>query len=106
MTNTARVRIGKIKMKAGGAEVRILPRQSRDDGENYKGLIVNHARMIADDDKEMVGFVVIGIFADGTYNEGSRLDAGAAIGRTMLPSYIAEIVRRSALMEPIAHGEI
>lgn len=99
-------RIGKIVLKASGTEVRILDRQSRQDGENYKGLIVQHARMIAECDPDMVGFVVIGLFADGTYSDGCRLDGDAAIGRTMLPSYIAEIVRRSNIIEPIADGEI
>lgn len=102
----AQARIGKIRLKQGGAEVRVLRRDARPDGENYKGLIVQHARMIADNRQEMVGFVVIGIFADGSYSDGCRLDPEAAIGRTMLPSYVAEIVRRSHITEPLVDGEI
>ncbi len=102
----ARTRIGRVKFKAGGAEVRILDRVENEDGENYKGLIVKHARQIAENEGEMVGFVVIGIFADGGYSEGCRLHKDAQIGRTMLPAYIAEIVRRSAIIEPTVNGEI
>lgn len=102
----AQARIGKVRMKSGGAEVRVLRPAVRPDGESYKGLIVRHARMIADDEADMVGFVVVGIFADGTHNCGFRLDKDATVGRTMLPSYVADVVRRYALMEPIAYGDI
>lgn len=99
-------RIGKIRLKSSGTEVRILNRQEREDGENYKGLIIQHARMIAETDEEMVGFVVIGLFADGSFNDSCRLDASGAVGRTMMPSYVAEIVRRSVITEPLCDGEI
>lgn len=99
-------RIGKIRLKSGGAEVRVLGRDCRPDGESYKGLIVQHARAIADTTDDMVGFVVVGIFADGTHNCGFRLDKDCVVGRTMLPSYVADVVRRYALIEPIADGEV
>ncbi len=101
-------RIGKIRLKSGGAEVRLLRQQTREDGENYRGLIIEHARMVAEytPQAEMVGFVLIGLFSDGSYSSSTRLDASAALGRTMLPSYIAEVVRRDVLMEPIADGVI
>lgn len=78
---SAAVRIGRVRMKDGGADVHILRQDTREDGENYKGLIVKHARIIADDPAEMIGFVVVGIFADGSYSHGLRLDKDAAIGR-------------------------
>ena len=104
----AQARIGKIKLKTGGAEVRVLDRQLRNDGENWRGLTIRHARMIAEHqpDEEMVGFVVVAMFSDGGYSSSSRMDADATIGRTLLPSYVAEVVRRDVLMEPIADGEI
>lgn len=102
----AQARIGKIRLKAGGAEVRLLRRDVRPDGENYQGLIIKHARMIAENEPDMVGFVVVGIFADGSYDCGLRLDADAVIGRTMLPSYVADVLRRAVLIEPAVQGEI
>ena len=62
--------------------------------------------MIAEFEGELVGFFVVGFFADGSYSDGCRLDAKAPIGRTMLPAYVAEIARRSHIIEPIADGEI
>ena len=99
-------RIGKIRLKAGGAEVRVLHQAVREDGENYKGELVKDARLIADDPQDMVGYVVVALFADGTYNRSWRLDADAAIGRTMLPAYVAEVIRSDVLTRPIADGEI
>ncbi len=102
----AQARIGKIRLKAGGAEVRVLNRDLRPDGETYRGLIVQQARMIAENEPDMVGFVVVGIFADGSYDCGLRLDGDAVIGRTMLPSYVADILSKEALIEPAVRGEI
>jgi len=104
----AQARIGKIRLKAGGAEVRVLNRAVRSDGENWRGLIVRHAREIAEHQprQEMVGFVIVAMFSDGGYSSSSRMDADATIGRTLLPSYVAEVVRRDVLIEPIADGEI
>lgn len=104
----AQVRIGKIRLKAGGAEVRVLNRSVRNDGENWRGLIVRHAREIAEHQpkQEMVGFVIVAMFDDGGYSTSVRVDGSAKISRTLLPSYVAEVVRRDVLMEPIADGEI
>lgn len=101
-------RIGKIRLKSGGAEVRLLHRQTREDGENWRGVIVDHAREIAahQPNDGMVGFFIVAMFEDGGYSSSHRMDKAARIHRTLLPSYIAEVVRRDMLMEPIADGVI
>lgn len=99
-------RIGKITLKAGGAEVRVLRQALPNDGENYRGLLMHHARSMTEDSEELIGFVVVGLYASGTYRSGIRVDPEAVIGRTLLPAYVAEVVRRGVLMEPIADGVI
>ena len=90
-------RIGKVTLKASGTEVRVLHRDLPNDGENWRGTIVQHARSVAEQDGQMIGFVVVGFFADGGYSYGCRLDGAAALGLTMLPAYVAEIIRRDSL---------
>lgn len=93
-------RIGLVKFKAGGAQLVVLRNEQRDAGgkENWRGLIVKHAKSIADCDKPesyLVGFFVMGLFSDGSYNVGFRWDdKRSPIPRTLMPAYIEEVIRR------------
>lgn len=100
-------RIGKIVLKASGTEVRVLHRQNPNRGENWQGAIIEHARMIAEHDapaKRMVGFLVLGLFSDGTISKGWRYDHSSpgVVPRAMLPAYVAELVRRDLITGPEA----
>jgi hypothetical protein len=92
-------RIGKITLKAGGAEVRVL--WQADPKSNVRGLIVNHARRIADMSEpgsELVGFVWMGIFADNTTSVGGHLDSKTLpFNRVMIPAFVAEVLRRDLI---------
>ena len=90
-------RIGKVTLKASGTEVRVLHRGLPNAGENWRGTIIEHARIIAADKDELAGFVMVGLFKNGTYSYGCRLDPDGALAATMLPSYIAEVIRRETL---------
>lgn len=100
-------RIGKIRLKAGGAEVRILRRDTPDDDgrENWRGKIVDNARGIASysqPDSELVGYFVMGLFSDGSSSVAFRYDPKRSpIPRALLPAYIAEVLRR----DMITYGE-
>lgn len=91
-------RIGKVRMKSGGAEIRLMRRGLPDpNGENWQGKIVEHARMCAGhstDAAPLVGFVVLALFGDGSHSVGHRYDPDRSpIPRRLLPAYVEEILR-------------
>lgn len=95
-------RIGKIKLKSGGAEVRVLHRDAPNlNGDNWRGDIVRHAREIAglgSPGSDLVGFVVIGLFSDGCSSLGYAWDKDRVpVPRTLLPAYVAEVIRRDLI---------
>lgn len=101
-------RIGKIRMKAGGAEVRLIRQETQDaDGsENWRGRILSSARAMADfsePDRELVGYFVMGMFSDGSVSTGWRYDpARSPLPRALMPAYVAEVVRQDMITEPEA----
>jgi hypothetical protein len=91
-------RIGRVTLK-GGAELRILRRpehKNPDTGvmENYNAKLVEHARSIASDPDEIVGYFIMAVFRDGAHNSASRLLPSASIPQSLWPSYVAEVARR------------
>lgn len=99
-------RIGKIKLKAGGAEVRILERPERPDGESWAGAIVQNAQNIAgfsESGCELAGYFIIGLFSDGGHASGFRWDSTKVpFDRRLLPGFVAEIVREKLITEACA----
>ena len=98
-----RAKIGRIRMKNGGAEVRVLDRRPiNPDGENWRGKIIENARQIAahaTDDNPLVGYVVIGIYPNGT-SVAWRYDwegGSNQVPRMLLPEWIAELIRRDLI---------
>jgi hypothetical protein len=101
-----RARIGRVRMKSGGADVRILERKAvNPEGEDWRGTIVNGAKNVAQyatDDNPLAGYIVLGIFKDGSSSLGWRYDAESAkVPRALLPHWVAELIRRDI----ITYGE-
>lgn len=101
-------RIGKITLKASGCEVRVLHRGLPNDGENWRGTIIAHAREIATHQPKnrLCGFVIVAMFDDGGYSSSCRMGLESRIGPTALPAYIGDIVRRDFITTPLVTGEI
>lgn len=79
-------------MREGGADLRLFDRRPMSELEE---ILVGHARQIADGfGPRLAGFMVIGWDQTGEYNMGSRVPYESAIPLTLLPSWIADIVRR------------
>lgn len=102
-----RARIGRVRMKDGGAVVRVLDRKlDSPNGENWRGKIMENARAVASFDQEgseLVGYLLLGIYSDGQSSFGFRYDAERCpIPRSLIPSWIAEIVRRDMITVPEA----
>lgn len=102
-----RARIGRIRMKNGGADVRVLNREPvNPDGEDWRGKIITNARAIAEqasEDAPLVGYVVLGLYADGGSSIGYRYDfERCPVPRMFIPAWVAEIIRRDIIVGPEA----
>jgi hypothetical protein len=100
-------RIGRIRMKSGGADLRVLSRkEDNPNGESWRGKIIENAKAVADYDEadsELVGYLVLGIFSDGQTSLGFRVDKDRCpVPRSLMPSWIAELVRRDMIVAPEA----
>lgn len=92
-----KARIGRVRMKAGGADVRVFPTALDDNNENLRGKLIGNAKAIAGYDGEMDGYLVIGLWTDGARSLGFRIPP--RIPREMLPHYVAEIIRSDAVTD-------
>jgi hypothetical protein len=104
-----RARIGRVRMKNGGADLRLLSREPIDpDGENWRGKIIENARGIAEQATSgapLVGYIVLGLYGDGCSSMSYRYDPERCpVPRMMLPEWIAEIIRRDMIVAPEACG--
>ncbi len=107
MIGEFRARIGRIRMKNGGADVRVIDRSAvSPGGEDWRGNIIDCARKsagLATEDAPLVGFVVVGLYGDGAASVGYRYDLESrTIPRALLPEWIAEIIRRDMIAQPDA----
>lgn len=91
-------RIGKVRMKDTGFEFRVIG-GVRDPENDNGAAMMRHARDISQW-PDMAGSIVIGIFKDGKTSVGFRWDdAMAPIPRSLLPAWVAEIIRRDLITE-------
>lgn len=88
-------RIGRVKLKGAAA---VLPFRQTDRDEMQR-CIVEHAAKIANlyAAGEMDGFFIIGWDKTGAYSEGFRLPFDGAIGVTMFPSWVSDVIRRALI---------
>lgn len=94
-------RIGRVRMKSGGADVRVLrtPVQPYEEEETYRGAMMRNARAVIETDKVLAGYLVLGIFDDSSVSLGWRYnyESERAIPRMLLPSWLAEVLRRDLI---------
>jgi len=92
-------RIGRVRLK-GAATILPFRQTERDDLQDS---IVRTAAAIANTFKagEMDGYMILGWDKDGAYTKGWRLPFEGAIGMTMLPSWVADIIRRDFIEEGV-----
>lgn len=102
-----RARIGRIRMKNGGADVRVLEsKRGPDGGDDWRGAIVRNAKSVAEQDtpdSPLVGYILIGMYGDGATSVGFRYDNDRClIPRSLMPAWVAEIIRRDMVTAPEA----
>jgi hypothetical protein len=88
-------RIKRVRLKSGGV---IVPLHA-DEKDSAKARMIRHAREIAGSfkDGEMVGHITLGWTKDGAYNLGYFNDGSCLIGKSLLPSWVADILRRDMI---------
>lgn len=92
-----RARIRSVRWKDGGASLRLFPTPLNENGENLRGVMIDHAKMIAGHEGELDGFVIIGFWDDGRRSFGCRIPQ--RIPREMVPAYLSEIARTDVCTE-------
>jgi hypothetical protein len=89
-------RIGKVRMKATGLEFRVIngpPDPASDAGAN----LMANARELAEAE-DMTGYLIVSLHAGGGFNTAFRWnDKTSPVPRTLMPSYMAEIIRRELI---------
>lgn len=102
-----RARIGRIRMKNGGADVHVLDRRAiNPGGEDWRGTIVANARKVAEQSTEaapLVGYIMVGMYGDGCASVGWRYDWDRCpVPRMVVPTWLAEVLRRDLISEVTA----
>lgn len=91
-------RIGKVRMKETGFEFRVIP-GVESPTDDFGATMIRHAREIATAES-VAGFIILGVSEDGGYRCGFRWDdARSPMPRTLVPSYVAEVLRRELITD-------
>lgn len=91
-------RIGKVRMKESGFEFRVINGVA-DPESAFGARLMDNARTIGSD-TALAGYLVVGLTEDGGYRCGFRWDdEKSPIPRTLMPAYVAEIVRRELITD-------
>jgi hypothetical protein len=97
-------RIRRVRIK-GGADLHIIANAAATaGGEDWRGAIVRNAKRVAElstTDDPLVGYLLVGFYANGTTSVGFRLkdDEPRMIPRSLMPAWVAEIVRRDLVTQ-------
>jgi hypothetical protein len=86
--------IGKVKFKSG-TNLRVFTSKSPYTSSAIRRELVSNARDIHEYVPDMCGYVIVAWRPDGTFSRGLRNGHGSPVSATMLPSFIADLLRRS-----------
>lgn len=91
-------RIRSVRPKHSNVHLMMLPTPVNNEGENIAGCMLRGAKQVAEYDEpgsRLDGYIVIGLFEDGTRSLGFRIPS--RLPRDLLPSYVAEMLRRDGI---------
>jgi hypothetical protein len=83
-------RIGRVKLR--GSNVSLL--RPRFEGETCQSFRDSAATIAGFYPENMAGYVIVAWNGDGYWARGVRLHKDSPLGTTMLPSFVADILRR------------
>lgn len=95
-------RISRVRMKSGGADVRVIEGLTPLHEDDWRGDILRNARQIVEwsNDVPLVGYVVVGLFANGKTSTGWRYDGQKCpVPMSILPAWVAEVIRRDIVTQ-------
>lgn len=103
--NEFRARIGRVRMKNGGADVRVLEgaRSDWQGEETPEATLLRSAREIAAEGP-VAAFVIVTFGPDGRTCFNSRFTDESPITRSLMPTYVAELVRRYVIVQEEARA--
>lgn len=99
-------RIAKIRYKDKPHLVEIIPAPRNDFHQTMHEHVDLIAEAMAD---KMAGFAIVAWDFDGRFTRGTRLHEKSFVGNTLLPSFVAEILRRDVaqfIAEDVYTGNI
>jgi hypothetical protein len=95
-----RARIGRVKMKEGGADLRIIDGPEHQEGKEAR--ILSAARHVADESEPgstLEGFVIVAFYSDKCRNVIYELDGDHGLPRELIPAYVTELIRRKIITQ-------
>lgn len=96
-------RIGRIRLKDGGAEVRLIASQSEKEWrDNAAAGLAAFARRVVEfvpENGQITGFIGLGWYEDGSTIAHFHWGDNAPCNRAFLPEFVAECVRRDVITE-------
>lgn len=98
--NEFRARIGRVKMKQGGADLRIIDGPEHQEGKEAK--LLELARFAADESEPgstLEGFLIVAFYSDKCRNVLFDLDGDHGIPRELVPAYVNELIRREVITQ-------
>lgn len=95
-----RVRVTGYKTPKG--TIKLIPRAYAEWSREAKAALQRNAKVIADPDRDLsglAGFVIVAWEFDGTFHRCYRNHQASPITRTLMPSYVADVLRQVTAAE-------
>lgn len=84
-------------MKDGGATIRMIPCEGREAGDLRRAMMGQAAAVVRNFGPEVAGFVVLAWDNEAQFSLGWELTPPSPVTLTLLPSWIADVMRRSLI---------
>lgn len=94
------MRLRSVRMKSGGAKVRVLHNAKPDPTDNLQGEVLRHARLASSYGNQQApldGFVVIALYSDGCTSVGFKLPG--RLPPTLATAFLCEVIRRDLTVQ-------
>ena len=92
-------RIGKVKYKNAPHLAEIVPYVR---GAEFRETMHRHVDLICGyHPKGIAGFAIVAWGFDGQWSRGTRIHGDSFVGQTMLPGFVADILRRDTMQDVI-----
>lgn len=90
-------RIGKVKYKNAPHLVEIVPHVR---GAEFRDTMHKHVDLICDyHPKGIAGFAIVAWGFDGQWSRSTRIHKDSFVGQTLMPSFVADILRRDTMKD-------